>query len=147
MFWRYPAQIALFFFGLVNGGVPLQAFEAGAWALPVATIVGRPLGLLAGVAFARAIGMHMPNRLSWRSLVPLGFATVSGFSVGLFFTTALIPPGQLRSEISLGVLFTAVFGPILALVTGGSPEPGTVKGRRRTRDQDPARSPAATGAG
>jgi NhaA family Na+:H+ antiporter len=115
---RYPAQAALFLFGLINGGVPLHAFEVGAWALPVATIVGRPLGLLAGVAFARAIGMHMPHRLSWRSLVPLGFATASGFSVGLFFTTALIPPGQLRSEISMGVLITAVLGPVLALVTG-----------------------------
>ena len=62
--------------------------------------------------------MHMPHRLSWRSLVPLGFATASGFSVGLFFTTALIPPGQLRSEISMGVLITAVLGPVLALVTG-----------------------------
>src|SRR5207342_2667821 len=48
VWWRYPAQVALFFFGLVNAGVPMGALEAGTWALPLAVLVGRPVGLLAG---------------------------------------------------------------------------------------------------
>ena len=31
VWWRYPAQVALFFFGLVNAGVPFHALEAGTW--------------------------------------------------------------------------------------------------------------------
>jgi NhaA family Na+:H+ antiporter len=117
-FCRYPAQVALLFFGLVNGGVPLHGLEAGTWALPLAVVVGRPVGLLVGVALARAIGLHLPGRLSWGGLMAIGFATASGFSVGLLFTTALMAPGQLRSEISMGVLLSAVFGVPLALAAG-----------------------------
>src|SRR5204863_344741 len=56
--WRHPAQVSLFFFGVVNAGVPFRALEAGTLGLPIATIVGRPLGLLAGAAAALAAGLH-----------------------------------------------------------------------------------------
>jgi len=43
------------------------------------------------------VGLHLPRRLTWRDLIPIGFTMAIGFSVGLFFTTALLPPGQLCS--------------------------------------------------
>ena len=46
IWWRYPAQVALFFFGLVNAGVPLHALEPGTWGLPIAVLAGKPLGVL-----------------------------------------------------------------------------------------------------
>ena len=115
MWWRYPAQAALLFFGLVNAGVPFRALEAGAWGLPIAVIVGRPLGILMAVGVAVAAGLHLPQRVSWRDLVVVGFTAAIGFSIGLFFCSALLPPGQLRSETSMGVLLTLVGAP-LALV-------------------------------
>ena len=48
--WNYPAQVALFFFGLVNAGVPMGALEPGTLGLPIAVIVGKPLGVLIGAA-------------------------------------------------------------------------------------------------
>ena len=39
---------ALFFFGLVNAGVPFGALEQGTWALPIAVLVGKPVGMLLG---------------------------------------------------------------------------------------------------
>ena len=113
--WRHPAQVSLFFFGLVNAGVPFRALEAGTLGLPIATIVGRPLGLLAGSAAALAAGLHLPHRCGWRDVVVAGFAVAISFSVGLFFCAALLPPGQLRSETSMGVLLTLAGAP-LALV-------------------------------
>ena len=35
-----------------------------------------------------------------------------GFCVGLFFSTALLPPGQLRSEVSMGVLLSLAAAPL-----------------------------------
>jgi NhaA family Na+:H+ antiporter len=116
--WRYPAQVALLFFGLVNAGVPFGALEEGTWVLPIAVLVGKPIGLLLGAWLAVLIGLHLPHRLGWGSLVAIGFAAAIGFSVGLFFTAAVIPPGQLRSEINMGVLLTAVIGLPLAVVVG-----------------------------
>jgi Na+:H+ antiporter, NhaA family len=115
LWWRYPAQVALFFFGLVNAGVPMGALEPGTWGLPLALLVGRPLGLFAGAGLGLALGFHLPHRVGWRELIIIGFVAAMGLSVGLFFAAAILPPGQLRSELSMGVLLSLAGAP-LALI-------------------------------
>jgi Na+:H+ antiporter, NhaA family len=117
IFWRYPGQAALFFFGLVNAGVQFGALEEGTYALPIAVLVGKPIGILFGAGLAVIAGLHLPQRLGWRDLTTIGFMAAIGFSVGLFFSTALLPPGQLRSEINVGAL-VSVAGLPLALISG-----------------------------
>lgn len=112
VWWRFPAQIALFFFGLVNAGVAVHSLEPGTWGLPIAVLVGKPLGVLIGAGIALAAGLHLPLRLGWRELVVVGFIAAIGFSVGLFFCTALLPPGQLHSETSMGVLLSLAGAPL-----------------------------------
>ena len=112
VWWRYPAQFALFFFGLVNAGVPMGALEAGTWALPLAVVAGRPLGLVAGTGLALALGFHLPHRVGWRELIVAGFLAAMGLSVGLFFSASIFPPGQLRSELSMGVLLSLAGAPL-----------------------------------
>src|SRR5581483_7991706 len=106
VWWRYPAQAALFLFGVVNAGVSLHALEAGTWGMPIAVIVGRPIGVTLGAGAALAMGFHLPHRVGWRELIVIGFAAAISFSIGLFVSTALLPPGQLRSETQVGVLLT-----------------------------------------
>ena len=117
IWWRYPAQVALFFFGLVNAGVPFGALEAGTLGVPIAVLAGKPLGIFVAAGVAVAAGLHWPHRVGWRELSVVACAASIGFSVGLFFCTALLPPGQLRSEVSMGVLLTLAGAP-LALVCG-----------------------------
>jgi NhaA family Na+:H+ antiporter len=101
---RYPAQLALFFFGLVNAGVPFHGLEAGTWAVPVATLVGKPLGILAAVGMAIAAGLRPPTRVGWRELTVVGLIVATGFTVALFFATATMGDGQLLRETKMGVL-------------------------------------------
>jgi NhaA family Na+:H+ antiporter len=115
IFWRYPAQIALFFFGLVNAGVPLHALEPGTWALAIAVILGKPVGILLVVGLAVAVGLHLPHKVGWRELLVVSFTAAISFSIGLFICTALLPPGQLRIETSMGVLLS-LFGAPLAFI-------------------------------
>src|SRR5262249_38572723 len=103
VWWRYPAQAALFLFGVVNAGVAPRALEAGPLGMPIAVIVGRPLGVALGAGAALAMGFHLPQDIGWRELVVIGLAAAVGFSIGLFVSTALLPPGQLRSETNMGV--------------------------------------------
>ena len=93
IWWRYPAQVALFFFGLVNAGVPMGALEAGTWGLPIAVIVGKPLGVLIGAGLALLGGLHLPHRVGWRELIVGGLIAAMGFSVGLFFCERALAPG------------------------------------------------------
>ena len=110
--WRYPAQVALFFFGLVNAGVQMGALEPGVWGLPIAVLVGKPIGVLLGAGIAVLLGFHLPHRVGWRELTVGGLIAAGGFSVGLFFCTALLQAGQLRSEISMGVLLSLAAVPL-----------------------------------
>jgi Na+:H+ antiporter, NhaA family len=110
--WRYPAQIALLFFGLVNAGVPLKAIEAGVWAMPLASIGGKPLGLLVGVVVAAAAGLRLPHRIGWRELLVAGLVAAAGFTVGLFVANLAVAPGQLLSETRMGVLLTVAAAPV-----------------------------------
>jgi Na+:H+ antiporter, NhaA family len=115
VWWRYPAQVALFFFGVVNAGVPVGALEPGTWGLPLAVLAGRPVGLMAGAGAGLALGLHLPHQMGWRELIVTGLIAAIGLSVGLFFTAAIVPPGQLRSELSMGVLLTLAGGPLAYL--------------------------------
>jgi NhaA family Na+:H+ antiporter len=112
IWWKYPAQVALFFFGLVNAGVPIGALEQGTWGLPIAVLAGRPLGVLLGGGVAMAAGLRLPRDVGWREVIVAGFTAAVGFSVGLFFCAALLPPGQLRSELSMGVLLSLAGAPL-----------------------------------
>lgn len=103
---RYPAQAALLLFGIVNGGVQLHALEAGALALPLTAMVAKPAGLLAAAGLALLAGLHLPRQLTWRDLVVLGFVTSIGFTLALFFATALLGAGQVLNETRIGALLT-----------------------------------------
>jgi NhaA family Na+:H+ antiporter len=112
IWWRHPAHVTLFFFGLVNAGVPLHALEPGTWGVPIAVISGKPLGTLLAVGVAVAMGLRLPHKVGWRELIVIAFTAAIGFSVGLFICTALLPPGQLRAETSMGVLLSLVAAPL-----------------------------------
>jgi NhaA family Na+:H+ antiporter len=112
VWWRYPAHITLFFFGLVNAGVRLHGIETGALGVPIAVIIGRPIGVLAAAGIAVALGMHLPFKVGWRELFVIGMIAAIGFSIGLFMSNELIAPGEVRAETSMGVLLTLVAAPI-----------------------------------
>jgi NhaA family Na+:H+ antiporter len=105
--WNGVAQIALFLFGLVNGGVILRHVDTGTWAVVVAAIVGRPLGIAGAVALASAAGLHPPRRMGWSDLTIIALATTSGFTFALFLGAVTLPIGAVSGQITLGALFTA----------------------------------------
>ena len=112
--FRYPVQLVLLFFGLVNGGVVLTGEMPGAWAVLTAALIGRPIGILASVALAMAAGLRLPAHLRWRELIVVSLAASAGFTFALFFATSVMPPGPLLGELKLGALVTAV-GALVAL--------------------------------
>jgi NhaA family Na+:H+ antiporter len=112
--FRHPAQIALGLFGLVAAGVPLRALDWGTLGLHLSVLIGKPIGLLAGVGLARAIGLHLPPGMGWRQLTVLGLIASVGFTVALFFATAAVGPGPTLSALKMGALVSAA-GVLVAL--------------------------------
>jgi NhaA family Na+:H+ antiporter len=112
---KYPAQAALFFFALVNAGVPFGSLELGSVGVALAGVTGRPLGTLAAAGLAVAAGLYLPKSVGWRELTVVGLATAIGFSMGLFFAAGVLPTGQLLSETQMGVLLSLAGAPLAIL--------------------------------
>jgi len=115
----YPVQVVLFFFALVNSGVVLTYFEPGTWALPLAALIGRPVGVMAAVGLALAGGFTLPLRGEWRDLVVVGLMVSTAFSFALFVATGIFPTGDLLTQMKMGALST-VFGLLPALVAAST---------------------------
>ena len=112
--WTTLVQVILFLFGLVNAGVMLKGYDTGSSAVLAAALVGRPAGILAAVGLAVLAGLHLPRHLGWRELVVVALASSSGFTIGLFFATAVVAIGPLLAQITIGALATGV-GALLAM--------------------------------
>jgi NhaA family Na+:H+ antiporter len=104
--FKYPVQVVLFGFGLVNAGVPIGTIGGGTWAVLVAILAGKPLGIGVAVAVSVAAGLQLPHRLSWRDVGVVGCAAGIGFTVALFFATAAFPPGPMLDQAKLGALLS-----------------------------------------
>jgi NhaA family Na+:H+ antiporter len=112
---RYPVHATLFLFGLVNAGVLLRGLDTGTWAVPVAALAGKPVGILLAAGLAVGAGLHLPPRVGWRELVVVGLLATIGFTLALFFATAIMAPGQLLNQTKVGVLVGLAGGPIAVL--------------------------------
>jgi Na+:H+ antiporter, NhaA family len=113
---KLPVQGILFLFGLVNAGVQIGTIGTGTWAVSVALIVGKPVGIGLSVAVALAAGLRLPQRLGWRDVVVTGCAAGIGFTVALFFATAAFPAGHLLDQTKLGALLSIASAAVTALV-------------------------------
>jgi len=104
---RYPAQVVLLCFALVNAGAAIKGFGTGTWAIAFAALAGKPAGVLVAIALAVALGLHLPDGVGWRELTVVAFTTSIGFTFALFFATEAIPIGPILVEAKLGALLTA----------------------------------------
>ena len=127
--WNGAVQAVLFLFGLVNAGVLLRWYDTGTVAVMLAALLGRPLGVAAGIAAALVLGLTAPKRLGWREFAVIALATTSGFTFALFFATGVMAVGPALTQIKIGALATAAG----AFVTIGTARALGVGRRRAAR--------------
>jgi NhaA family Na+:H+ antiporter len=144
--FKHAVQVVLLLYGLVNGGVIVAGEMPGAWAVLLAALVGRPVGIVASTALGLAAGLRLPVRLSWRELIVVSLAASGGFTFALFFAASVIPAGPLLNELKLGALSTAVSA-VLAFAAARLLHVGRFsRPPRRSRRHGGPRHVVATGA-
>jgi Na+:H+ antiporter, NhaA family len=109
-----PVQGVAFLFGLVNAGVLWRGYGTGTWAVLTASLAGRPLGILAAVGIAVAVGLPLPRDFGWKVLVVSALSASVSLSFGLFFAAAAFPDGPLLIETKMGAAMTSA-GVLVAL--------------------------------
>jgi NhaA family Na+:H+ antiporter len=136
-FWAPPVQFALFFFGLANGGVPLHGLEPGLWALPIAVLVGRPIGIVIFGGLAVRAGLHRTPHVGIRELVVIGLISAMGFTMALFFAAATFGIGPLLQQMEGGGLVTIAAG-LVAWVVARSLRVGRFHARAAHHQEVPS---------
>jgi NhaA family Na+:H+ antiporter len=112
--WALPVQLVLLLLGLINAGVPLHGLEGGMWAVPVAILIGRPIGVIAAAALGLGAGLHLPRNVRWSDIAVIGCISSIGLTMALFFAAAAMSTGPLQLELKTGALMTAA-GAIVAV--------------------------------
>lgn len=128
--WRVPVQVVLFFFGLVNAGVPLGSIGPATWLVAAGLLVGKPAGILAMTWLAVAAGLGRPGGVTYGDLWIVGITAGIGFTVALFFATAAFPAGAALDQAKMGALLSFAAAP---LALAGS----RYRTRRRRRASPP----------
>lgn len=104
--WKYPVELILGLFGLVNAGVVFSNVGTGTWLVLVGLLVGKPLGITLFTWLGqRLFKLQMPAGMNYRHIVSLGMVAGIGFTVALFVSTAAFhQPGPIQDSIKMGAL-------------------------------------------
>jgi NhaA family Na+:H+ antiporter len=117
--WKYPVEIILGLFGLVNAGVALSNVGTGTWLVLVGLILGKPLGItLFTYVGIKMFRFQMPGDMSYRHIISLGTVAGIGFTVALFVSTAAFgQPGPIQDSVKMGALGSFLAAPLAILVS------------------------------
>ncbi|MGB0959290.1 MAG: Na+/H+ antiporter NhaA [Halocynthiibacter sp.] len=121
---KFPVEIILFFFGLLNAGVEFSAIGSPTWLVLAGLIIGKPIGiLLFGWLAARPMKLGLPEGMRIVDLFVIGFVAAIGFTVSLFiaavaFDSSVILEGSsVQAAAKMGALFS-FFAAVLAIIAG-----------------------------
>jgi NhaA family Na+:H+ antiporter len=104
---KFPVEIVLFFFGLMNAGVEFSAISAPTWLVLFGLVIGKPVGIfLFGWVAARPLGLGLSEGMRLSDLFVLGCVAAIGFTVALFVATVAFPAGPVQDAAKMGALFS-----------------------------------------
>ena len=115
---KYPVEIILFFFGLVNAGVQLSAIGDATWLVLAGLIIGKPIGILFfGWLAAVPMRLGIPEGMRIIDLLVIGCVAAIGFTVSLFIASVAFQPGVVQDAAKMGALFSFCAA-VISLVMG-----------------------------
>jgi NhaA family Na+:H+ antiporter len=107
-----PLASVLFCFGLTRGGIDLGAFAPTTLVLIAALWIGKPLGLLLGLALAmRLFGARLPAAMTRRDVVLVAMIAGMGFTVPALSLESALPGGLMAEAARLGLAISLLAGP------------------------------------
>ncbi len=115
---KYPVEVVLFLFGLVNAGVEFSAISAPTWLVFFGLVIGKPVGItLFGWVAVKGLKLGLPKGMRMIDLPVIGCVAAIGFTVALFVATVAFPAGPIQDAAKMGALFS-FSAALLAIVAG-----------------------------
>ncbi|MBL4628659.1 MAG: Na+/H+ antiporter NhaA [Roseicyclus sp.] len=115
---KYPVEIILGLFGLLNAGVAFSAMGEATWLVLAGLLIGKPLGIFFfGWLAAKPLGLGLPQGVRLVDLVVIGCVAAIGFTVSLFVATVAFEAGPIQDAAKMGALFSFA-GAGISLIVG-----------------------------
>ncbi|MBT9384903.1 Na+/H+ antiporter NhaA [Pseudooceanicola sp. CBS1P-1] len=115
---KYPVEIVLFFFGLMNAGVEFNAISEPTWLVMAGLLIGKPLGIMVfGVIGAHILRLGLPQGMRTIDLFVVGCVAAIGFTVSLFVASVAFPGGEVQDAAKMGALFSFAAA-IVSIIAG-----------------------------
>ncbi|QHQ35506.1 Na+/H+ antiporter NhaA [Algicella marina] len=104
---KYPVEVVLFFFGLMNAGVEFSSMGSATWLVLAGLIIGKPFGiLLMGWLAAGPMKLGLPEGMRIVDLFILGCVAAIGFTVSLFIASVAFEAGPVQDAAKMGALLS-----------------------------------------
>jgi len=104
---KYPVEIILGLFGLMNAGVQFSAMGDATWLVLAGLLIGKPIGIfIFGWIAARPLGLGIPQGMRIIDLVVIGCVAAIGFTVSLFVASVAFDNGPVQDAAKMGALFS-----------------------------------------
>lgn len=114
--WKRPVEIILGFFGFVNAGVVLSSIGLGTFFVFFGLLFGKPIGIVLCTKIGQLFGLKLPEGMTTRDLVLVGFSAGIGFTVALFVSVVAFEPGNILDSVKMGALFSFFVAPITIII-------------------------------
>ncbi|OAN76234.1 sodium:proton antiporter [Jannaschia sp. EhC01] len=115
---KYPVEVILGLFGLMNAGVAFSAMGEATWLVLAGLLIGKPIGIIVfGWLAAKPLGLGLPHGMRMIDLVVVGCVAAIGFTVSLFVASVAFEPGPVQDAAKMGALFS--FGAaVISIIVG-----------------------------
>jgi NhaA family Na+:H+ antiporter len=120
---KFPVEIILFLFGLLNAGVEFDSVGTPTWLILLGLLLGKPLGImLSGWFAARVLRLGLSPGMTMRDVLIVGFIAAIGFTVALFVAGVAFEPDTtlagvpIQEAAKLGALLSVAAGPVAYVV-------------------------------
>ncbi len=115
---KYPVEIILGLFGLMNAGVEFSSMGEATWLVLAGLLIGKPIGIfIMGWIAAKPLGLGIPQGMRIMDLAVIGCVAAIGFTVSLFVASVAFDPGPVQDAAKMGALFSFAAAAI-SLVVG-----------------------------
>lgn len=115
---KYPVEIILLFFGLLNAGVEFKSISEPTWLVLAGLLIGKPLGvMIMGWIAAKPLRLGLPEGMRIIDLFVIGCVAAIGFTVALFVASVAFDAGPVQDAAKMGALFS-FFAAAISIVAG-----------------------------
>ncbi len=104
---KYPVEIILGLFGLMNAGVEFSSMGEATWLVLAGLLIGKPVGIfMMGWIAAKPLGLGIPEGMRTIDLLVIGCVAAIGFTVSLFVASVAFDAGPVQDAAKMGALFS-----------------------------------------